>query len=142
MKTLYILITSLIFSCNQKDKIPKGVLEKDKMQAVLWDVLQADEFLKDYVLNKDSTLNDTTESVYLYQKVFDFHKTTREVFDSSFNYYRMRPLLMKEILDSLHSKSQLTGAPTPIYEGNDSLPKIFRDSGSVLPRIKKALKPD
>ena len=44
MKTLYILITSLIiFSCNQKDKIPKGVLEKDKMQAVLWDVLQADE---------------------------------------------------------------------------------------------------
>ena len=42
------------------------------MEAVLWDMIQADEFLKDFVLNKDTTLNDTLESIRLYERVFRF----------------------------------------------------------------------
>ena len=93
-------------SCSDKDRVPGDVLAKEKMENVLWDILQADEFLRDYVLSKDSTLNDTLESIRMYEKVFQLHKTSREEFARSFDYYRVHPPLMKQLLDSLNARSQ------------------------------------
>ena len=111
-----------IASCGGKNKVPKGILPPEKMRATFWDVLQADEFLRDYMLNKDSTLNDTTESIRMYARVFRFHKTTREEFARSFQYYKTHGSLMKEMLDSLNVKGQRASdeasRPKPILDTN------------------------
>jgi|SRR5688572_292709 len=125
-------------ACNKGDNVPKGVLEREQMQAVMWDILQADEFLKDYMLNKDTTLNDTLESIKIYERVFRFHKTTRDVFDSSFSYYRTHPKLMKEVLDSLQVRSQRQ-APTQIFEVDQVPTKPIIDTSNRFPRVRKVL---
>ena len=145
-KILAVLLILSFIACGSSDKLPGGVLEKKKMQAVLWDILQADEFLKDYLLNKDTTLNDTLESIRMYERVFRFHKTSREVFDSSFNYYRTHPKLMKEVMDSLYAQTMKQAAPTPIFQDDqtvrpvkDSILKV--DTAGRFPRIRKVLQP-
>ena len=124
----------LCMSCGNNSKVPKGVLPKEKMQAVLWDMIQADEFLKDYVYNKDSTLNDTLLGRQVYEKVFALNKTSRQEFDSSYNYYRRHPLTMKTILDSLASKKQ-AALPPPSY-----LNEIKKDSTPALIDTLKMLR--
>jgi hypothetical protein len=135
-----VLLVTVVFACNKKDRVPEGLLQKEKMEAVLWDMIQADEFLKDFRLNKDTTLNDTLESIQMYERVFRMHKTTREVFDTSFRFYRRHPALMKEILDSLHANSQQAGLP-PIYVAPDSMLKRI-DTSRALPRLRKPIRPD
>src|SRR5688500_11496802 len=100
-----VLIIVCLAACGGKSKVPKGVLDREKMEAVLWDIMQADEFLKDHILNKDSTLNDTTESIRMYERVFAFNNTNREEFARSFNYYREHTSLIKDVLDSLNVKA-------------------------------------
>ena len=131
MRIILLLLPALLFAACRKTNIPEGVLPKDKMQAVFWDMLQADEYLKDYVFYKDSTRNDTTESIEVYERVFKFNKTSREQFDKSFDYYRNHPALMKEIVDSLNSR-YLHPSVT------DEKPPIVNDS--ILNRTKERLR--
>jgi hypothetical protein len=105
-----ILFSAIILSCSHKDSVPKGILSKVKMQAVLWDVMRIDAFVKDYILARDTSRKEVKESEELYEKVFKFHKTTRTEFAKSFDYYSTHPQLMKEVLDSITSKG--IGAPT------------------------------
>ncbi len=62
------------------------------MQAVLWDLMRADQFLADYVFNKDSSLDKTTESLKYYQKIFAIHKVSKEEFQESFSFYQAHPV--------------------------------------------------
>jgi hypothetical protein len=103
-------ILLFIISCSDKKKIPKGVLPQAKMQAVLWDMISAGEFLTAYVLNKDS-VDKMAESSKLYGQTLQFHHITREDFDKSYLFYQQHPALMKVILDSL-SKKQVTPIET------------------------------
>lgn len=128
----------LVIACGRGDRVPDNVLPREKMEAVLWDMIQADEFLKDFVLNKDTTLNDTLESIRLYERVFRFHEVDRQTFDSSFNFYRTHPKLMKEILDSLQVHKQGATPSTIPFDRPVTIPV---DTNNVFPRIKKALRP-
>ena len=128
----------LVIACGRGDRVPDNVLPREKMEAVLWDMIQADEFLKDFVLNKDTTLNDTLESIRLYERVFRFHEVDRQTFDSSFNFYRIHPKLMKEILDSLQVHKQGATPSTIPFDRPVTIPV---DTNNVFPRIKKALRP-
>jgi hypothetical protein len=101
-----LFIVIMVASCSKKDKVPKGILPPEKMEVVLWDILRADEFLRDYMLSKDSTLNDTLESERMYERVYKFNKISREDFVKSFDYYRTHPALMKEVMDSLNANEQ------------------------------------
>ena len=106
------------------------------MEVVLWDMIQADEFLKDYVFKNDSTRIDTVESsISIYERVLALNKTTRKAFDSSFNYYRRHPQLMKTILDSINAKHQSELPPQttyPLPKVADSLPRL----GDTLGRLR------
>lgn len=108
---LILFIAVLIVAC-KRSRVPEGIMPPEKMENVLWDIIQADEFAKGYVLPFDSTLNDTTEMLKLYKKTFAFNKTTREEFEKSFAYYRTNNTLMKEVLDSLNARAQR--APTEL----------------------------
>jgi Domain of unknown function (DUF4296) len=101
-----LLALLLLTACGGKNKVPRDILPHDKMEAVLWDMFQADEFLREYMLNKDSALNDTTESIRMYERIFRLNKTSREEFSRSFHFYTAHTSLLKEILDSLNVKGQ------------------------------------
>jgi len=93
----------LLISCSGS-KVPKDVLPPQKMQAVLWDAMLADE-MADYYVRKDS-LNALSKHAELYQQVFTIHKISKDDFKKSLRFYESHPDLLKPIFDSLQKKSE------------------------------------
>ena len=146
------LIGSILFiliGCGGKNSIPSGVLPQKKMQAVLWDLMRADQFLNEYVLSEDSSLNKKAESLKYYQQIFAIHKISREEFQYSFSFYKMHPVSFKPILDSISAppKAILPKTLTPSeiidtvsFQKNTIIPGVSNklpDTNGVRKRIKK-----
>lgn len=116
----------LLIACSTKDKVPGNVLPPAKMQAVLWDMMRADQFLSDYVLNRDTSTNKEKESIKLYSRIFTFHNISREEFKISFNYYRSHPKALQPLMDSM-SKQSLAAPTLPVLADTvklaDTLPQ-------------------
>jgi len=111
----------IITGCKNKDRIPAGILPQKKMQAIVWDMMRADQFLTDYVLNKDTSLDKRMQRIKLYSKVFSIHQVSKEQYEESFSYYKSHPALFKILMDSLsHPKAE---APTEMIN-----PPMPRDS--------------
>jgi len=129
MRSLLPAIAGLLIlaSCSKKNKLPAGIMSKEKMEAVMWDMMQADVFLSDFVLSKDTSLKKFEEHTKLYERVFQIHQTNKEQFSRSFTYYRSHPTIMKEVLDSLNTKQieeiQEQVAPLKV---DDSLPNKIK----------------
>lgn len=121
MRTGLLIVLIIIFTtgCKSKNAVPDSVLPQKKMQVILWDMMRADQFLADYVLNKDSSLNKTTESLKYYQQIFAIHKTSKEEFQHSFSFYKSHPVLLKAIMDSISTPPSET---TPGLATPDSVP--------------------
>ena len=142
MRSLRILILSIcVLSC--KSSVPKDVLPPKKMQAVLWDMMQADEMADSYSV-KDSTFHGLAKHVEYYQDIFSIHKINKEDFSKSLTYYQNHPAAFKAVLDSLKSFAErtqradsLVKAKTPVV---DTTAKKS-DSTKKLPVIKKPLIP-
>lgn len=81
------------------------VLPPKKMQAVLWDVMQADA-MAEYYNEGDSSFKSLAKHADYYQKVFAIHKINKEEFVKSLSYYEDHPTRLKSILDSLQSLGQ------------------------------------
>jgi hypothetical protein len=121
---LPVLFAVLLIACGKRNQLPNGIIARDKMETLLWDMIRADDFVKEYIVNKDSTLNDTTESIKMYERVFQLNKTTKEEFTRSFKYYQSHTSLLKQVLDSLNVRGQ--------KESEDiSRPKPHIDSGAI-----------
>lgn len=90
-------------SCINKNKVK--VLPQETMQAVLWDIVQADAYTANFI-KKDSTKNEWKENAALQKKIFELHKIKREDFIASYDYYSSRPEVMKIILDSISAKAE------------------------------------
>ena len=116
-----LLVSIFLIACQSRDNIPYNILSQSKMQAVLWDMIQADQFLNDYRLIKDSSLDRGTESVKLYRQIFTIHHISKEQFQQSLSFYRDHPVLFKVILDSMDARSDI--APTEVIR-----PQILTDT--------------
>jgi Domain of unknown function (DUF4296) len=113
MKKLTVFFFIIIFSCSDKNKIPKDILQKEKMQEVLWGMISAGEYLDGYVLKKDS-IDQVIEKAKIYNHVFQVYHITKEGFDKSYKYYKEHPDMMKKILDSLSKRLTFPiGQPQP-----------------------------
>ncbi len=137
MKALVLICCSslLLLACSKKEKIPAGVLKEKKMQAVLWDIMRADQFLTNFVLNRDTSLDKRKESIKLYNRIFRVHAVTKEDFQQSMAYYSAHPELLKTLMDSVSALSlrrPVTSVDTPAAK-----PPVRKDS--ILP--KKTLRP-
>ncbi|WP_276500457.1 DUF4296 domain-containing protein [Terrimonas pollutisoli] len=124
------LIFPIVFSCSNKDKLPAGILSRQKMREVVWDMSRTAEFLNGFVFNKDSSIDKIAESEKWYNKVYQLHKTTKKEFERSYSYYQSHPDLMRELLDSLSKKTM------PIRP-----PKPTKDSTILSDSIKKRIPP-
>ena len=105
MKIYFFLLVALfVFSCKDENKIPKDIMAKTRMQELLWDMTRADAFLTNFAGRNDTTFNRIKETVTLYKQVFQIHKTTREEFKKSLEWYQQHPTVMKIILDTLQNR--------------------------------------
>lgn len=106
MKRFYLAIVSaFIFSCTNTTKIPNDILPKQKMQVVLWDIIQAERFSAMFLLKDSSSKNIQLEKFKLYDQIFYLHKVSKEDFIKSYKYYLSRPDLAKVIFDSISVKA-------------------------------------
>jgi hypothetical protein len=105
MSRLLMLICFVIGleACHDKNEIPRGILKKEQMQDVLWDIMQADAFTNSFI-KKDSSKNPTNENIKLQKQIFLIHGISREDFYTSYSYYKEHPGLMLAVIDSITAK--------------------------------------
>ncbi len=131
---LLFLIPFFVAGCKNKNSLPGGILPQKKMQAIVWDIMRADQFLADYVINKDTSLDKTTESLKYYQRIFAIHDVTKEEFQHSFSYYQDHPALFKAIMDSINAPEKV--APTTPVQ-----PEPLTDSITTQPDTTITISP-
>lgn len=103
-----IIGTILLFSmlgCSTRQEKSSGILPKEKMQAVMWDIIGADVFTEQFI-KKDTLKNPVIENMQLQNKIFAIHKTTKVDFYKSYDYYMSRTDQMRIILDSITAKAE------------------------------------
>jgi hypothetical protein len=91
-------------SCAGNDVIPEEVLPQQKMGAVMFDFIQADEMADFYSL-QDSVYRNFSKRASLYDSILGIHAVSKTGFQKSLQFYQSRPDLLKTILDSLQKKS-------------------------------------
>jgi hypothetical protein len=82
-----------------------GILGKEKMQAVMWDIIGANSFTEQFI-KRDSLKNAVVENMKMQQKIFSMHNITKEDFYKSYNYYCSQPDLMRTLLDSIVARGE------------------------------------
>jgi hypothetical protein len=107
MRILSILLwfAVLLVSCKNK-QVPDGkILSSDKMQAVMWDMLQADAYTEFY-LKKDSSKNIFLQNAALQKKIFSLHQISKEDFYKTYDFYSSHSSDMRILLDSISAKAE------------------------------------
>ena len=105
MKYLILIIGFFfIIGCNDKTGTPSGVLGKEKMQSVMWDIIRAEVFTEQF-LKKDSSKNIAMENLKLQNEIFSMHKVTRSQYYKSYDYYISHTDLIRLVLDSMSTKA-------------------------------------
>lgn len=94
-------ILLLIAGCSEKDKIPSGVIGKEEMEKILWDMMLADQYAANYIIKDSAKVNVKMETLKLYEEVFRLHKVSRDEFRKSFQFYQERPDITRVMFDSL-----------------------------------------
>jgi hypothetical protein len=98
--TAFIIFICCTVGCKSKDEVPAGILKFDKMQAVLWDVIQA-EALTGQFIKKDFSIDAPLENLKMQQQIFANHQIKKEEFYTSYQYYSVHVQLMRSMLDSI-----------------------------------------
>jgi len=98
---VFLFITVLFYSC--KNKIPNGILNQEKMQLVMWDIMRA-EVLTDNFIGRDTSKNRVIENIKLQKQIFRLNGVTKEAYYNSLEYYKTKPTLFNTMLDSLAAR--------------------------------------
>jgi hypothetical protein len=105
LKSLTLVLLICMFSCTGRNHIPSGVLEPEKMEKVLYDVVVAEGYAETY-LYKDSSRKTEDWMDGELDKVLAIHKVSQETFMKSYDFYKKRPDLLKPIIDTMDEKSR------------------------------------
>ena len=100
MRFVVVLCCFIFVACSEGSKVPAGIIPQDKMQAILWDMLQADRFATQF-LNDSLKRALDIQRFAQYHTVFAIHNIEKKEFFESFNYYLSRPDITRTIFDSL-----------------------------------------
>lgn len=119
MKGLFVFVCLLVVStsCRHADGIPRNIMSKEKMEDILWDLIQADQFSTQFLIKDSSKINVKMETIKLYSEVFKIHDVSKDEFQKSYQYYLSRPDLTKKMLDTLSERARrlrLVGPQKPL----------------------------
>lgn len=99
----FLLLLVMLPAC--REEMPPGILPSEKMQTIMWDMLQADALL-DYTKTADTGFRVLPARLHYYDEVYRIHKVTRDQFSKSLDYYQARPEILKTLLDSMQAKGE------------------------------------
>ena len=101
------LIILIIFSgCVNNTKIPPGMIDKPRMEKILWDMVQADRFVANYIMTKEAdSATKKLEAANMYEQVFRLNKISRDEFLKSYKFYLGRPDITKVMFDSISARA-------------------------------------
>lgn len=99
---MLIVLMMVGIGCSDKDNVPSGVLAREDMQNVLWDMIQADQY-STYLAKDSGRIDIKLENMRLYDQVFQLHHVSREKFTKSYKYYMAHPELTQALMDSLQT---------------------------------------
>lgn len=96
----------LITACSDKTRVPSDVLDREDMEAVMWDMIQADRYATMFFPSDSTKRKDIkTETLKLYDQVFKIHDITQEEFVKSYKFYLTRPDISKVMFDSIYVRA-------------------------------------
>ena len=101
---IFIVGFFFIIGCKDKTGTPSGILGKQKMQSVMWDIIRAEVFTEQF-MKKDSLKNISMENLKLQNAIFSIHKVTRSQYYESYDYYVSHTDLIRLVLDSMSAKA-------------------------------------
>ena len=130
---IFFLFALFIFSCKQENRVPKNIIQRDRMQELLWDMARADAFIAGFAGKNDSSFNRVKETVTLYREIFQLHNTDREKFNKSLAWYQRHPQVLKPILDTLQNRRK------EIMQERSKPPTLLRIDS--LRNLRKTIKP-
>jgi Domain of unknown function (DUF4296) len=105
MPGILLFLCVLFFSCGRKQVPEAKMLSSEKMQAVMWDIFQAEAYTEFY-LKKDSTKNLFIQNAALQKKIFSIHQVSKEDFLKTYDYYSNHSNDMRILLDSVSAKAE------------------------------------
>jgi len=106
--------------CSDKNSVPSGILPRDKMEQVMWDMAQADQYAALYLTKDSPRIDRKAETLRLYAEVFRLHEVTPEEFRKSYHYYLDHPELNQLLFDSViargvRARSEMYDRPNSQY---------------------------
>jgi uncharacterized protein DUF4296 len=102
------MIILFLGGCTNHTKIPPGIIGKEKMEKILWDMIQADRYVSSFIMtrNVDSPSVKKEKAAIMYEKVFRLNGTTRDQFLKSYKFYLGRPDITKIMFDSISARAE------------------------------------
>jgi hypothetical protein len=103
-----LIFTACIFllaACKDDDSIPKGIIAKDNMGKILWDMIEADQYSIQYLTKDSARKTLKAETMKLYEEIFRIHHISKEEFQKSFQFYTSHPDITKTMFDSLSARA-------------------------------------
>jgi hypothetical protein len=101
------LMLFMLVACTDHKALPDDIIKKEKMEKILWDMLQADRYVSSYVLTRpaDSPSVKQEKAAVMYEQVFRLHNITREEFLKSYRFYLGRPDITRVMFDSISARA-------------------------------------
>ena len=110
-KIIYILLALILFqSCKKTTKVPRDLIQKDKMSAILIDIHEAEGLVT------ESRFLNTDSAKILYERlekdIFKKHKVDTALYYRSYEFYAntldLMESLYKRVVDTLHIRDSLS----------------------------------
>lgn len=101
---LFGLMAALLGACTNNTRIPPDIIPSHKMETVLWQLMQSDEYVNKRFI-KDSLTKSRSEKMKIYQQVFDLNGISMDEFKKSYSFYMSHPDITKVIFDSIAAKA-------------------------------------
>lgn len=103
---LLLLLPAAFFlvSCGGGGRIPAGIIPAAKMETILWQLIQTDEYVNT-VLARDTVKKSSTERMLRYQQVFELNQTSEPEFKKSYQFYMAHPEITRVMFDSIIAKA-------------------------------------
>jgi Domain of unknown function (DUF4296) len=98
-----IIIVFFLLFFSACSNVPRGILEQEKMEGIMWEQMQADAFTREFI-SRDGTKKLTDENLKIQQQIFAKYDTDKESFYKSYQYYLKHEDALKPLLDSIVSK--------------------------------------
>jgi hypothetical protein len=100
--------------CAGKNGVPHGIIPRDRMELVMWDMAQADQYVALYLAKDSAHIDRKKETLKLYETVFRLHDVSLDEFRKSYRYYLDHPELGQLLFDSVIARG--VRARTEMYD--------------------------